>query len=113
MNARRHAVHEEDEEGYFASMTAVVIGLLFIFIIMLMFFAMRFQQATEQQIEVTERQKTLIDDLTDSETARSEILQSLGDRLQREGIIVSIIKEEGILRFPEEIIFEKSSWVLN
>jgi chemotaxis protein MotB len=71
------------------------------------------KQATEQQIEVTERQKTLIDDLTDSETARSEILQSLGDRLQREGIIVSIIKEEGILRFPEEILFEKSSWELN
>jgi flagellar motor protein MotB len=127
MNTRRYAVHDEDEEGYFASMTDVVIGLLFVFIIMLMFFAMRFQQATQQQdqatqqqkqatlqqIEVTERQKTLIDDLTDSETARSEILQSLGDRLQKEGIIVSIIKEEGILRFPEEILFEKSSWDLN
>jgi flagellar motor protein MotB len=127
MNTRRYAVHSEDEESYFASMTDVVIGLLFVFIIMLMFFAMRFQQATQQQdqatqqqkqatqqqIEVTERQKTLIDDLTDSEAARSEILQSLGERLQKEGIIVSIIKEEGILRFPEEILFEKSSWDLN
>jgi chemotaxis protein MotB len=127
MYTRRYAVHDEDDEGYFASMTDVVIGLLFIFIIMLMFFAMRFQQATqqqdqatqkqkqatEQQIEVTERQKTLIDDLTDSEAARSEILESLKDGLQKEGIIVSIFKDEGILRLPEEILFEKSSWDLN
>jgi chemotaxis protein MotB len=127
MNAQRYAVHDEDDEGYFASMTDVVIGLLFIFIIMLMFFAMRFQQATQQQdqatqkqkqatlqqIEVTERQKTLIDDLTDSEAARWEILQDLKDGLQKEGIFVSIFKDEGILRFPEEILFEKSSWDLN
>jgi flagellar motor protein MotB len=127
MITRRHVTQSEDEESYFASMTDVVIGLLFIFIIMLMFFAMRFQQATQQQdqatqrqkqateeqIEATERQKTLIDDLTDSEAARWEILQNLGERLQKEGITVSIIKEEGILRFPEEILFEKSSWDLN
>ncbi|UPK02826.1 hypothetical protein [Bradyrhizobium sp. 170] len=127
MSTRRNAIHSEDEESYFASMTDVVIGLLFVFIIMLMFFAMRFQQATQQQdqatqrqekateeqLEVTERQKTLIDELTDSEAARWEILQNLGDRLQKEGIIVSIIKDEGILRFPEEILFEKSSWDLN
>src|SRR6266480_6366058 len=123
MSARRYTTYNEDEESYFVSMTDVVIGLLFIFIIMLMFFAMRFQQATQQQdqatqrqkqateeqIEVTERQKTLIDDLTDTEAARREILQNLGDRLKNEGIVVSIIEDEGILRFPEEILFEKSS----
>lgn len=127
MATRRSAIHIEDEENYFASMTDVVIGLLFIFIIMLMFFAMRFQQATQQQdqatqrqkqateeqIEVTERQKTLIDELTDSEAARREILHDLRDGLRREGIVVSVIEEEGILRFPEEILFEKSSWDLN
>ena len=49
MVARDFAAHSEHEESYFVSMTDVVIGLLFIFIIMLMFFAMRFQEATQDQ----------------------------------------------------------------
>ena len=102
----------EDEEGYFASMTDVVIGLLFIFIIMLMFFAMRFQEATQKQDIVTEKQNTLIENLTDAELARSNILQGMGTYLQSEGINVIIVKDEGILRFPEDILFDKSSWEL-
>jgi chemotaxis protein MotB len=49
MGARRHILHPEEEESYFASMTDVFIGLLFIFIIMLMFFSIRFQEATASQ----------------------------------------------------------------
>ena len=37
--------HEEDE-SYFVSMTDIMIGLVFIFVILLMFFAMRLQEAT-------------------------------------------------------------------
>jgi hypothetical protein len=101
-----------------------LIGLLFVFIIMLMFFAMRFQQATQTQTEetkkqsevtetlneVTKKQNELIDDLTDAETARREILERLGGALQREGINVIVVKDEGILRLPEDILFERSSW---
>jgi chemotaxis protein MotB len=111
MTAHYSAVGE-DEEGYFASMTDVVIGLLFIFIIMLMFFAMRFQEATQKQDVVTEKQNTLIEDLTDAESARSNILQNIGTYLQSQGINVIIVKDEGILRFPEDILFDKSSWEL-
>jgi chemotaxis protein MotB len=46
MATRHYADHGADEESYFASMTDVFIGLLFIFIIMLMFFAMRFQEVS-------------------------------------------------------------------
>jgi outer membrane protein OmpA-like peptidoglycan-associated protein len=103
----------EEEESYFASMTDVVIGLLFVFIIMLMFFAMRFQEATQKQDVVTEKQNALIEDLTDAETARNTILQSIGTSLQKDGINVIIVKDEGILRLPEEILFERSNWELN
>jgi outer membrane protein OmpA-like peptidoglycan-associated protein len=104
--------HAEDEESYFASMTDVVIGLLFVFIIMLMFFAMRFQEATQKQDAVTEKQNALIEDLTDAEVARSNILESIGTHLRKEGINVIVVKDEGILRLPEEILFERSSWEL-
>src|SRR5205814_1223121 len=126
-----YVAHVEDEESYFVSMTDVIIGLLFIFIIMLMFFVMRFQEATQTQsqatenlieqtqkqnqatedlLEVTRRQDALISDLTDAESTRSDILEKIGSVLQREGINVIIVKDEGILRLPEEILFERSSW---
>jgi flagellar motor protein MotB len=138
MATQHYAAHAEDEESYFVSMTDVVIGLLFIFIIMLMFFAMRFQQATQTQNEVnreqievnreqievnrqqsqateglrevTRKQDALINDLTDAENARSEILEKIGSALQKEGINVIIVKDEGILRLPEDILFEPSRW---
>jgi flagellar motor protein MotB len=122
-------------------MTDVFIGLLFVFIIMLVFFAMRFQDATaaqqkeasalkdaiesqekvrEQLEEATvarekaaERQNELIDDLTDSETARTAILRQMAGFLQHKGISVTIVEDEGILRLPEEILFSRSKWELN
>jgi flagellar motor protein MotB len=120
MAARAHVAHVEEEESYFMSMTDVVIGLLFVFIIMLMFFAMRFQEATKdqqeatrKQTEVTQAQNELIDDLTDAEKARNSILREIGAILQRNRIEVLIVEDEGILRFSEEILFEKASWELN
>ena len=94
---------------------------------MLMFFAMRFQEATQtqnevtkkldevtqQQKEVTKKQNALIDDLTDSETTRVEVLQNIGSFLQSRGLNVIIIKDEGILRLPEEMLFAKSNWELS
>src|SRR5262245_32937000 len=125
--ASRHYADHAEEESYFASMTDVFIGLLFIFIIMLMFFAMRFQEATqeqkevnqtladatEKQREVTKQQKELIDDLTASEATREEVLQNIGSFLQSRGLNVTIIKDEGILRLPEEMLFAKSNWELS
>ena len=113
MVARDFAAHSEHEESYFVSMTDVVIGLLFIFIIMLMFFAMRFQEATQDRKKVTEMQNTLIDDLTDAEKARSDLLENMGKFLRDAGMNVVVIKNEGILRIPEEILFETSKWELN
>ena len=106
----------EDEEGYFASMTDVVIGLLFVFIIMLMFFAMRFQEATQKQDIVTEKQTTLIEDLTDAELTRNNILQGIGTYLQSQGIDVIIVKDEGLLAVSRRYSFRqiklgaKKSW---
>jgi chemotaxis protein MotB len=113
MIGRAHAADFEDEESYFISMTDVVIGLLFVFIIMLMFFAMRFQEATQKQNDVTEVQNALIDDLTDAEKARNDLLESMGRFLQTAGMNVIVVKNEGVLRLPEEILFESSKWELN
>ena len=77
-----------------------------------MFFAMQFQQATHDRNEVTAKQDALIEDLTDAESTRSHILSEISGHLKKEGISVIVIENEGILRLPEEILFDKSSWEL-
>jgi flagellar motor protein MotB len=113
MAARDYLAHAEEEESYFVSMTDVIIGLLFIFIIMLMFFAMRFQEATQKRNEVTQKQDEMISDLKDAERTRDEFLEEIGGLLRKTGMNVFIIKNEGVLRLPEEILFDSSKWELN
>lgn len=134
MATRHYVDHGADEESYFVSMTDVFIGLLFIFVIMLMFFAMRFQEATQkqneetlkqakvtqqqaeatqEQREVTDKQNALIENLTDSEVTRQEVLETIGTLLQKQGLDVFIVKDEGILRLPERMLFAKSNWELS
>jgi flagellar motor protein MotB len=161
--------HIDEEESYFVSMTDLMVGLLFIFIIMLMFFALQYReaerekvhdaeqlvataqenreaerqkmQATEQamkaeqryleaerqRIQATEqamnaeqkyleaeRQKKLAtDQLVNSEQVRDGILEDLQHRLRERGINVEIVKDQGILRLPEEILFDKSKADIN
>jgi len=45
----RHPV--EEEESYFISMTDLMVGLLFIFIIMLMVFALQYREAERKNLE--------------------------------------------------------------
>src|SRR5262245_29362917 len=110
MAIRQIIFHSDEEESYFVSMTDILIGLLFIFIIMLMYFAMRFQQASTEKETVAEKQKVLIEDLRDTESTRTNILENIKTLLEKQGIYVFIIKDEGIVRLPEELLFEQSSW---
>jgi chemotaxis protein MotB len=77
MGTRRQVLQPEEEESYFASMTDVFIGLLFIFIIMLMFFAIRFQDATASQEKIAVELKEA--------TANQEQVQSNYGRQQNLG----------------------------
>jgi flagellar motor protein MotB len=74
-------------------MTDIMVGLLFLFIIMLMFFALKFQQATTNLVTAND--------------TRSGILVAIGNALQSHGIPVEIDIENGILRLPEQILFER------
>jgi len=113
---------EEEEENYFVSMTDMMVGILFVFIIMLMVFALQFQQQTdtsETQIEevlkrveeVADQLKILRDEI-DSELAslnrsqeeRTALLNDLKDELQAVGLEVQIDPENGVLRLTDNAI---------
>jgi chemotaxis protein MotB len=96
-------------DSYLASLSDLMIGLLFIFIIILMSFALSYK-ATQESSEV-ERGKLVAENqaLTDSDHLRSEILNEVQDSLRRRGVKVQVDLTHGVLRLPESLLFDEGS----
>lgn len=84
--------HVVEEENYFVSMTDMMVGLIFIFLIMLMYYALQFREVTDQ--------------LAGANTTRTEILEQLERTLRAKGVRVSIDTQNGVLRLPDSILFD-------
>ncbi len=89
-----------EDESYFVSMTDMLVGMLFIFIIILMAFALNLK---EQETKI----KQTTDRLTSAYETRTAILNSLKKTLDAQGIDVSIDERNGILRMPERLLFRR------
>ena len=85
--------HVIEEESYFISMTDLMVGLVFIFIIMLMYFALQFRDVTDQ--------------LTSANRTRAQILKELQESLKDKGVPVTIDTQKGVLHLPDSILFDK------
>lgn len=106
---------EEVEESYFASMTDIMVGLLFIFIIMLMSFALMLKdqesQTRQSRQDVQETVASVrdeIDALQDLEGERARMLRDIGARLDRNGVRVNLREGSGVIELPEAVLFDKS-----
>jgi flagellar motor protein MotB len=99
------AVLEDHEESYFVSMTDLMVGMLFVFVIMLMAFALDYRQAEVSKEET-------VQELKSAEDARAEMLRDLKRLLQESGVRVEIDERHGILRLPEAILFAKGDATL-
>ncbi len=117
--------HEEEDENYFISMTDMMVGILFIFIIMLMLFALNLREQTDESNERIEKLKKAsevarlvavkLDDLRDNvhseintinkaNKERSRLLNEIKVQLQKEGLEVQIDDINGVLRLTEDAI---------
>jgi chemotaxis protein MotB len=85
--------HQVEEENYFVSMTDMMVGLVFIFIILMMYFVVQLSRTTEQ--------------LTNTDTTRKAILADIQQRLRQSGFQVDMDAEHGILRLPDQVLFDK------
>lgn len=94
---RRHRVPEESE-SYFMSMTDMMVGLLLIFIILLAYFALNLQTKTAE--------------LTGANQTRSQVLNDLQKSLNDQGLQVEIDTKTGVLRLPDDVLFDKGRWEL-
>ena len=107
LRAPRHTVDEE--ESYFISMTDLMVGLLFIFIIMLMVFALQYREAERKNLEAEQIIKKTTERLVDADQVRDEILENLRKYLLDHGLVVEVVKDQGVLRLGEEILFARGS----
>ncbi|MDW8415894.1 MAG: OmpA family protein [Thermaurantiacus sp.] len=94
MRARlpRQRTAAEEDEGYFVSMSDMLTGLLFVFIILLLFFAFQFRRTTEE--------------LTGASEARAALLRALQEDLRQRKVEVEIDVVNGILRLDSVAMFE-------
>lgn len=118
---------EQEDESFFISMTDIMVGLLFIFILIITYFAI---QAKIDELEIEEikkdndRQSALLRDLGDGERIsalnayqiqiqyqRSNILNWISTYLSNEEVDgVQIIEEQGVLRLPEGLLFNSGQF---
>lgn len=98
----RRSRADEEEESYFVSMSDMMIGLLFIFIILLVYFALQFRTTTAT--------------LTGAGETRKQILETLKERIDRRlkayNLAVRIDPETGVLSLPNSILFETNQFEL-
>lgn len=121
--------HAEEDENYFVSMTDMMVGILFIFVIMLMLFALNFREQTDESQEkieqlrrvneVADQVRRRLDELRrdvhdelaamdETSRVRSLLLQDIRRQLQEQGLEVQIDEANGVLRLTEAAIRFKS-----
>jgi flagellar motor protein MotB len=130
--------YNNDDHGYLSSISDLMAGLLFIFIIILNLYLinlliqnnkinseknkefqeikLKYEKETtntqNKSIELELEIKTVnnrLQELTDANDIRAKLLQILKQNLEKKGIIINIIEEDGILRIPENILFPSGS----
>ena len=93
----RRSRGEEEEESYFISMADMMVGLVFVFLILLLYFALQFRQESSR---------------LDTTGSRAQILQKLRQDLLEQGLEVKIDVNTGVLRLPENVLFDTGQSVL-
>ena len=119
MIVQDEAINQADEgENYFISMTDMMVGVRFIFIIMLMTFALDFRRTTDVQEdalkvaqEVVRKLDALQTDVREqlarmdkAERDRSRLLNDIREQLAAEGLTVQVDEANGVLRLTEDAV---------
>lgn len=117
--------HVEEDENYFVSMTDMMVGILFVFIILLMVFAMNLRQQTDTSQETIEQLRKVaetarqvkqevqalqqqvnneIAEVSAAATVKQELLTELEKRFEEEGLNVRVDIDNGVLRLNDDAI---------
>jgi chemotaxis protein MotB len=119
LEERTQGSETDEGENYFISMTDMMVGLLFVFIIMLMTFALSYRQREDisqgdieklrKAVEVVDRK---IEDFKEVYQTRARFLEDLEHRLDRVGVQVKAYPATGVLRLGEGILFDSENSII-
>ncbi|MDC0572935.1 hypothetical protein OAO91_05770 [Luminiphilus sp.] len=105
--------HDESEESFFVSMTDIMVGLLFIFIILVVYFVLQVRIETqkvrfyEDEYGPEQSQRSQLDHYRIAVSKQQNIiLEGLQSFFESEGFTdVTIDRNSGVLRFPDGVLF--------
>jgi chemotaxis protein MotB len=84
-------------QDYLGSVSDLMSGLIFIFIITVAVFALRLAQTQESLAKTRE-------ELTNADTVRERVIESMRRELERQGVEVQVDADQGILRLTDRAI---------
>lgn len=87
----------DEDAGYLVSVSDIMAGLLFIFIITLVVFVTQFKEAKHEQ-------QAQIEKLTNNDAVRSTLLQHIQSQLAAQGIPVTLNADSGVLILGEDAV---------
>src|SRR5688572_19584581 len=88
-------IRQEHEDTYFISLSDLLVGLIFIFIVLLMTYALIFQGSVDK----------LEQQLNQRADMRTALLQRIRERLSDAGYESEVVAGEGVMRLPEGVLF--------
>jgi chemotaxis protein MotB len=122
-----HQDDNHEEESFFVSMTDIMVGLLFIFILIIMYFAVQ-AKIDAKKIEENEAQIVHLTTLLEGQDElkkyslltiyqsrialqRNYLLNWIRAHLENSGVTgVEVIEEQGVIRLPEGILFDSGEF---
>ena len=114
MSRKKRHVQDEEEESFFVSMTDIMVGLLFIFILIIVYFAI------QSQVEAKKYEDLILDDEKRRDIdeynsgvikQRENILRWLSEYLKNEGYELDESDfANGVLRLPEGVLFNSGEF---
>ena len=96
----------QTNDSYYVSLADLLIGLIFIFIILLVASAMSYQKAEQR----AEKLQIALDERAD---IRQRLLKSIQSDMAAKGIDVRVDERNGVLRLPEHALFASGEAVLD
>lgn len=107
---RRATRHGGETSGndYFASMTDLMLGLVFVFIIVLMVIALDMRQPVQAEAPAAPQATAVVSDVTEANLARRDLLRDIAKALDG-ALPVTIDEENGTLQLGGDILFPTGS----
>lgn len=94
-NERKGRAADGSDDSYYVSITDMLVGLIFLFIIMLMYYATQLREVTS--------------DITSAEQTRTTVVRQVADYMFKRKIDVTVDEAAGVIRFPSEALFKQGS----